>query len=308
MAWAEQFMAVLDAPSKRSHCSGGDAGAFSEGFCRLPRSRCPEDLVAGRFEAFPHCRKGARLARAGNSDHEVQGMAGSEQTLGDFGLSLGETEASGKLCPTNGRSCLLRAEGRAGALGQAVGEVGDAAFVFDHAGCRPNRLPSTRNEREGDGLLMREHFVNCAVQQRDREAVQMRRHSDDDVGASEGLLGGEPPARAEQFGSETIEDIPAWRLVGEASSLDLRRQLRGWVARKSQFLLPARHEVLDGLMAFAVPGGARCHRAGTVGGVRADGRFYLGRAVGVYFPGLFRYARDGPTAQATGAPWVRLDP
>jgi len=23
---------------------------------------------------------------------------------------------------------------------------------------------------------------------------------------------------------------------------------------------------------------------------------------------LFRYARDGPTAQATGAPWVRLDP
>ena len=98
MARAEHFMAVLDAPGERRHRTGGDARAFSESLCCLARSRCPEDLVTGGLEAFPHCRKGARLARAGNSDHQVQGMAGSEKPLGDFGLSLGETEPSGKLC------------------------------------------------------------------------------------------------------------------------------------------------------------------------------------------------------------------
>ena len=101
---------------------------------------------------------------------------------------------------------------------------------------------------------------------------------------------------------------PSWRLVGKARSLDLRRQLQGWVACAGQLLPPARHEVLDALVAFAVPRGARRHRAGAVRGVRADGRFDLGRAVGVYFPGFFRYARDGPTAQAPRAPRVWLDP
>ena len=61
-------------------------------------------------------------------------------------------------------------------------------------------------------------------------------------------------------------------------------------------------------MAFAVPCSARRHRAGAVRGVRADGRFDLGRAVGVHFPGLFGDARDGPTAQAPRAPRVWLDP
>ena len=196
MARAENFLAVLDAPGERRHRSGGDAGAFAESFCCLARSRCPEDLVTGGLEAFPHCGKGARLARAGNSDHQVQGMAGSKQAFGDFGLSLGETEASGELGATDGRSCLLGAESWPGPLGQDVSEIGDAALVFDDAGCRPNRLPGAGNERQGDRVLVRKHLVNCAVQDRDREAVQMRCNGDDDVGAAEGLLRSEPPARA----------------------------------------------------------------------------------------------------------------
>ena len=116
-------MAVIDAPSERRHGTGGDAGAFAESLCCLARSCCPEDLVTGGLEAFPHGREGARLARAGNPDYQVQGMARSKQALSNFGLSLGETEASGKLRATDGRSCLLGAEGWPRPLGQDVSEI-----------------------------------------------------------------------------------------------------------------------------------------------------------------------------------------
>ena len=83
-----------------------------------PEVAAPMHLVTGGLEAFPHRRKGARLARAGNPDHQVQGMAGSEQALGDFGLSLGETEAPGKLHVPDGRSCRSRRPRGPGPLGQ----------------------------------------------------------------------------------------------------------------------------------------------------------------------------------------------
>jgi hypothetical protein len=63
----------------------------------------------------------------------------------------------------------------------------------------------------------------------------------------------EPPARAEELGSKAIEDVPTWRLVGEARPFDLCSQLRGWVTYPGQLLPPARHEVLDPLMAFSGP-------------------------------------------------------
>jgi hypothetical protein len=115
-------------------------------------------------------------------------MAGSEQTFGDFALSLGEREPAGKLGATDGRSRILRADGRPWPLGQALSEIRDTALVLDNTGRRPNRLPGTRNERQGDRVFVRQHLVNCAVQERDGQAVEMRRNSDDDVGAAKGLL------------------------------------------------------------------------------------------------------------------------
>ena len=114
-------------------------------------------------------------------------MSRSEKPFGDFGLSLGETEPSGKLCPTDGRCRLLRlTAARAARPGR--GQFCDTALVFDHTGCRPNWLPGAGNERERDRVLVRKHLVDCTVQQRDGQAVQVRRDSDDDVGAGEGLL------------------------------------------------------------------------------------------------------------------------
>jgi hypothetical protein len=51
----ENFMAVLDAPSERRHRTGDDAGAFPKSLCCLAGSGCPDDLVTGGLEAFPHC-------------------------------------------------------------------------------------------------------------------------------------------------------------------------------------------------------------------------------------------------------------
>ena len=103
MPWAEHFPAVLDAPGERGHCSGANAGAFSESLGCLARSGSAEDLVTGGLETFPHGRKSARLARPGNSDHQVQRVPRSEEPLSDFGLFRCETEASGKLCATDRR-------------------------------------------------------------------------------------------------------------------------------------------------------------------------------------------------------------
>jgi hypothetical protein len=148
VAWAEHFVAVLDAPSEGRHSTGGNTGAFPESLGCLARSCRTKDLVAGSFETFPHGRNGARFARAGHSDHKVQRVPGTEQTLGDFGLSPRETEPSGKLCPADGCSCLLVADSRPGTFRKAVSEVRDPALVFDDTRCRPNRLPSLGNERQ----------------------------------------------------------------------------------------------------------------------------------------------------------------
>jgi hypothetical protein len=115
-------------------------------------------------------------------------MAGSEKALGDFGLSLAETETSGKFGATDGRRRLLGTDRRPGPFGQDMCEIGDTALVFDDTGSRPNRLPGTGNERESNGGFVRKNLVNCAVQDRDGQAVEMRRNSEDDVGAGEGLL------------------------------------------------------------------------------------------------------------------------
>jgi hypothetical protein len=136
VARTEHLLAVLNAPGERGHRSRGNAGALPEGLRCLARGCSPEDFVAGGFETFPHGRKGARFARAGNSDDQVQGMARTEQTLGDFDLSLAETEASGKLCATDGGSCILVAERRAVPLGQGESEICDTALVF-----RQQKLP-----------------------------------------------------------------------------------------------------------------------------------------------------------------------
>ena len=182
MARAEHFMAVLEAPSERRHRTGGDAGAFSEGLCRLARGGCPEHLVAGRLEPFPHRRKGARLARAGNSDHQVQGMAGSEQALGHFGLSLGETEAPGKLCSPDGRSCASQCDGRPRPLGQACQPARRCGARLRARRLPPKPAPWHQTRAAGrSASSCVKHLVNCAVQERDRQAVQMRRHSHDDV-------------------------------------------------------------------------------------------------------------------------------
>ena len=125
-------------------------------------------------------------------------------------------------------------------------------------------------------------------------------------------------ARVKVFSEASRPPGPAARRRGHRGPPCLAARRRGPPARPSadssrpgsrlgQLLPPARHEFLDALMAFAVPGGARRHGAGAVGGVRADGRFDLGRAVGVDFPGFFGDARDGPTAQAPRPPGVRLD-
>ncbi len=164
MARAEHFFAVLDVPRERRHRTRGDTCTFPESLCGLTRGCSPEDFVAGSFEALSHGRKGARLARARNSDDKVQGMARTEQTLGDFGLSRCETEPSGKLGVPDRRSRLLMADCRPAPFRQAVGEVRETALVFDDTACRPNRLPGTGNEREGDGALVQKHLVNCAVQ------------------------------------------------------------------------------------------------------------------------------------------------
>jgi hypothetical protein len=133
-------------------------------------------------------------------------------------LSLGETEPSGKLCAPERGSCDLETNHRPGPLGHALSEICDTALVFDDTGCRPNRLPGTGNERQGNGVLVRKHLVNCAVQDRDGQAVEMRRDSDDDVGAGESLVRGEPPARSQQLGGEVIEDFATWRSTSAASS------------------------------------------------------------------------------------------
>ena len=160
MARAERFTAVLDAPGERRHRTGGDAGAFAEGLCRLARSRRPEDLVAGGFEAFPHGRQGARLARAGNPDDQVQGMAGSEQALGHFGLSLGETDASGQLHLADGRNC-----GLSSTRGPALSASTSASSAMRRSSSTTQAAAQTGSRaRETAGqrhrLLVGKHLVN----------------------------------------------------------------------------------------------------------------------------------------------------
>jgi hypothetical protein len=137
--------------------------------------------------------------------------------------------------------------------------------------------------------------------------VEVRGDGDDHVVAGEGFVLGQAAPRGQQLPGEVVEHLHTWWLIGQASPLHGVGQLWRRVARSGQLVPPPAHQVLHFVVALAVAGGPRSDRARPIGSVGAYCRFDLRRAVGVYFPRLFGYPGDGPTAQAPRRSGVGLD-
>ena len=276
----ERQAAVLEAPGERGDRARCHPGALAEVACRLAGGGGPDHLVAGGLEAGPHRRERGGLAGTGDPDHDVEAVTGGEKTRRHLPLGFGEPAAEALLDGGDRREGLVAGHLRAFVAGEALGELGDAGLVGEHAACRPPLLSASGHERQPDRVGVTEDRAHRVVEQRGRKAVQVRSRRDDHVGAGEGLLAGEASAGSEQLAGQAVE-VDLVPLVGGAGGVDGGKQVRRRVAGGGEVGLPAGEEVGDGDVRLAVARGVRRDRSRRVGRVGADRRGDLRRALRV---------------------------
>ncbi len=82
MALAQAQGVVVEAPVERGQGAAvGDARLSGQGAGGLARGRGPHHLIAGGFEAVSDRPQGCRLARAGDSDNQLDAPPGGEDGI-----------------------------------------------------------------------------------------------------------------------------------------------------------------------------------------------------------------------------------
>ena len=206
MTRGKTFSLVLQPPGERRHRPRSDAGAVAQGLGRLARGGSADHLVASSFEAFSHRRQRARLTRTGYADHQVQGVARSEQGFGHLGLSLGETEAR----DSSTRRMACGAPGhrrRRPALGEHVGQLGDAPLVLQHAGRRPYRFPGAGHRGKRDGLLVVRTF-STALSRTETGSPCRSGATATMTSRRVKVFSGQAATGGEQLGGDVVDDVP----------------------------------------------------------------------------------------------------
>ena len=188
-----------------------DPGALAEVPGRLAGGGGADHLVAGGLEAGPHRGQRRRLAGAGHADHDVEAVAGCQQADRHLPLGVGERCPEALLEPATASSACSFVDLGALAAGEALGQLGDARLVGEHAACRPRLLSASGHDRQPDRVAWPRTAVTASSSRETGRPCRCGAAATITSARGEGLLAGQAPARSEQLAGKPLEvDLGRW--------------------------------------------------------------------------------------------------